>query len=91
MTINYGQGTAERASQGYILFITATTMVIVAGLFVMGRLTVRYRAQSLGVDDYLITCSLVCLHSGFEVNKLATANSWISFARLFLQFVSMKV
>ncbi|KAN0110877.1 hypothetical protein V8E51_007264 [Hyaloscypha variabilis] len=60
MTLNYGQGTPERPSQGWKLFITATVMVILAGFFVAGRLAVRIRSKMLGTDDYLICCSLFC-------------------------------
>lgn len=59
MAINYGQGTAERPSQGWKLFITATIMVIGAGFFVIARLAVRFRSKTFGWDDYTIVFSLV--------------------------------
>jgi hypothetical protein len=61
MTINYGQGTPERTSRGYVLFITATVMVIVSGLFVMARMGQRYKSQLFGWDDYTIAFSLVSI------------------------------
>ncbi|KFY03178.1 hypothetical protein O988_01662 [Pseudogymnoascus sp. VKM F-3808] len=60
MTINYGQGTPERPSKGYVLFITATVMVIVSGSFVMARMGQRYKSQLFGWDDYTIAFSLFC-------------------------------
>lgn len=59
MALNYGQGTIDRPSQGWKLFITATVMVIVAGFFVLGRLVVRYKSKLFGWDDYTIAFSLV--------------------------------
>ncbi|OBT68834.1 hypothetical protein VE03_02214 [Pseudogymnoascus sp. 23342-1-I1] len=60
MTINYGQGTPERPSKGYVLFITATVMVIVSGSFVMARIGQRYKSKLFGWDDYTIVFSLFC-------------------------------
>ncbi|KAH8651164.1 hypothetical protein BX600DRAFT_516754 [Xylariales sp. PMI_506] len=43
---------------GYVLFITSTTLVIVAGIFVLLRLWSRHTSGNLGVDDLTITASL---------------------------------
>ena len=61
MTINYGQGTPERPSKGYMLFITATVMVIMSGAFVMARMGQRYKSKLFGWDDYTIVVSLVSI------------------------------
>jgi hypothetical protein len=71
MTINYGQGTPERPSKGYVLFITATVMVIVSGSFVMARMGQRYKSQLFGWDDYTIAFSLVCM-GAFIALKILT-------------------
>lgn len=34
-------------------------MVIVSGFFVLGRLWVRYKGRTFGMDDYTIAASLV--------------------------------
>lgn len=59
MTLNYGQGTVDRPSQGWKLFMTATIMVILAGAFVIARLVVRLKSKLFGWDDYTIAFSLV--------------------------------
>ena len=54
-----GQGNSTTPDRGYELFITATVMVIVAGLFVLARVVVRVTTKQLGIDDYAIVLSLV--------------------------------
>ena len=65
MAINYGQGTPERPSQGWKLFITATVMVMLAGFFVASRLAVRLKSKLVGPDDYTIAFSLVSFYQDF--------------------------
>lgn len=72
MTINYGQGTPERPSKGYVLFITATVMVIVSGSFVTARMAQRYKSQLFGWDDYTIAFSLVSMGAFIALTKILT-------------------
>ena len=62
MAPNIGQGSGTTPDKGYELFITATVMVIVAGLFTAGRVAARLTNRQLGVDDYAIMLSLVRAH-----------------------------
>lgn len=59
MAPNIGQGSSTTPDRGYELFITATVMVIIAGLFVVTRVAVRLTSNKLGTDDYVIMLSLV--------------------------------
>ncbi|KAK2763950.1 hypothetical protein FQN54_009569 [Arachnomyces sp. PD_36] len=57
--MNYGQGDENKPSKGYQLYITALVMVLVAALFVAARLGTRFSKKKVGIDDYMITISLV--------------------------------
>lgn len=59
MAINYGQGDENEPSKGYELYITALVMVLVAAVFVAGRLATRFSNKKVGIDDYMIITSLV--------------------------------
>jgi hypothetical protein len=81
MDFNYGQGTPDKPSQGYILFITATVMVIVAGFFVIGRLLLRWHKKLFGMDDYTIVGALVCFppsDDGLQSNASVYYFGWLS-------------
>jgi hypothetical protein len=59
MTINAGHGIDGVPDRGYQLYIVSIAMVIVAGLFVIGRFAVRISKSGLGWDDYTIGAALV--------------------------------
>lgn len=46
-------------NQGWKLYITSLTMVLVAGVTVIARLATRYKFKALGWDDLAIVVSLV--------------------------------
>jgi hypothetical protein len=56
---NLGLGDANTPNQGYELYLTSLVMVLVAGLFVLGRLAARWTKRQFGMDDYTIILSLV--------------------------------
>ena len=58
---NVGLGDADAPSQGFELYVTSLVMVLVAGLFVLGRLAARWTKRQFGMDDYTIVLSLVRL------------------------------
>ena len=59
MGINYGQGDENEPSKGYQLYFAALVMVLIAALFVAARLGTRFSNKKVGIDDYMITASLV--------------------------------
>jgi len=59
MESNMGESDGGIPDQGYQLYITSLVMVLVAGLFVICRLVVRYIGRNPGFDDYVIIMSLV--------------------------------
>lgn len=61
MGLNIGLGDANTPNQGYELYIASLVMVLVAGLFVLGRLAARWTKRQFGMDDYAIILSLVRL------------------------------
>lgn len=58
---NVGLGDADTPNQGFELYVTSLVMVLVAGLFVLGRLAARWTKRQFGMDDYTIVLSLVSL------------------------------
>lgn len=58
--INYGQDTPGVPDRGYVLYITALVMVLVASLFVGARIGTRIHTSRVGVDDATIIAALVC-------------------------------
>jgi hypothetical protein len=55
----YGQTVDGILDRGYVLYITALVMVLVAALFVFARLASRMYAAQLGADDVTIGIALV--------------------------------
>lgn len=58
---NVGLGNADAPNRGFELYLTSLLMVLVAGLFVLGRLAARWTKRQFGMDDYTIVLSLVRL------------------------------
>ncbi|KAJ9206938.1 hypothetical protein C8Q69DRAFT_440212 [Paecilomyces variotii] len=58
--VNYGQSTPGVPDRGYVLYITALVMVLVASLFVGARIGSRIYTGRLGVDDATIIAALAC-------------------------------
>ena len=58
---NVGLGDADAPNRGFELYVTSLVMVLVAGLFVLGRLAARWTKRQFGMDDYTIILSLVRL------------------------------
>lgn len=56
---NVGLGNADAPNRGFELYVTSLVMVLVAGLFVLGRLAARWTKRQFGMDDYTIILSLV--------------------------------
>ena len=56
---NLGKGTPELPDRGWPLFIVSVVMVIISGLFVIGRLAFRLSRKAMGMDDYIIVLALV--------------------------------
>lgn len=52
-------GDQGEANRGHGLYITALVMVLVAGLFVLGRVAARWSKRQFGMDDYTIIAALV--------------------------------
>ena len=50
-------GDANTADRGHGLYVTA--LVLVAGLFVLGRMAARWSKRQFGMDDYTIVAALV--------------------------------
>ncbi len=59
---NVGKGTPELPDRGWPLFIVSIVMVIISGLFVLGRVAYRLSRKAMGVDDYVIILALVSKH-----------------------------
>lgn len=63
MGLNIGLGDADTPNRGYELYIASLAMVLVAGLFVLGRLAARWTKRQFGMDDYTIVLALVRLQA----------------------------
>ena len=63
MGLNIGLGDADTPNRGHELYIASLVMVLVAGLFVLGRLAARWTKRQFGMDDYSIVVSLVRLQN----------------------------
>ena len=61
MAVNDGSSTNGVPDRGIELYVVSIVMVIVAGLFVIGRLVARLTKNKLGWDDYTIIAALVRL------------------------------
>jgi hypothetical protein len=57
--IEYGQPEPGLPDRGYVLYITALVMVLVAAVFVFLRLASRFWTAKMGVDDITIIMALV--------------------------------
>ncbi|KAJ6154476.1 hypothetical protein N7485_012845 [Penicillium canescens] len=55
----YGQTVDGIPDRGYILYITALVMVLVAAVFVAARLWTRIATRQLGLDDICLVLALV--------------------------------
>lgn len=55
----YGQTVDDIPDRGYVLYITALVMVLVAALFVVARLSSRIYTTRMGADDVTIGIALV--------------------------------
>jgi|SRR4051812_38015774 hypothetical protein len=59
MMVFYGQTVDGIPDRGYILYITALVMVLVAAVFVAARLGTRIVTRQLGLDDICLGLALV--------------------------------
>jgi hypothetical protein len=63
----------EAPQRGTTLYIISVAMVVVAGLFVAARISVRLSklttSQGLGQDDYCVIASLVTLLLAMTLNR----------------------
>ncbi|KAL1859228.1 hypothetical protein Plec18170_002344 [Paecilomyces lecythidis] len=58
--VNYGQSTPGVPDRGYVLYITALVMVLVASVFVGARIGARIYTGRVGLDDATIIAALAC-------------------------------
>lgn len=61
MAYEIGLSTPEVPNRGFPLWLCSVLMVIIAGIFVLFRLAIRYHHRRLGSDDWMILASLVRL------------------------------
>lgn len=59
MVYEIGLSTPEVPNRGFPLWLCSVLMVIIAGIFVLSRLAIRYYHSRLGSDDWMILASLV--------------------------------
>ncbi|KAJ5171305.1 uncharacterized protein N7500_004088, partial [Penicillium coprophilum] len=59
MPYEIGLSTPDVPNRGFPLWICSVVMVIIAGLFVLSRLAIRFHHSHLGSDDWMILASLV--------------------------------
>ncbi|PLN78369.1 hypothetical protein BDW42DRAFT_202212 [Aspergillus taichungensis] len=59
MAYEIGLSTPEVPNRGFPLWVCSVVFVIVAGMFVMTRLAVRFHYRGLGTDDWMILASLI--------------------------------
>jgi hypothetical protein len=59
MGLNIGLPEGDVPNRGFELYLASLVMVLVAGLFVLGRLAARWTKSQFGMDDYTIVLSLV--------------------------------
>ncbi|EAU37567.1 predicted protein [Aspergillus terreus NIH2624] len=59
MPYEIGLSTPSVPNRGFTLWIWSVIMVILAGLFVLARLLIRFHNRCLGVDDWTILGSLI--------------------------------
>ncbi|KAL1963026.1 hypothetical protein VTN77DRAFT_8774 [Rasamsonia byssochlamydoides] len=74
--VNYGQPQGGVPDRGYVLYITALVMVLVAALFVFARLMSRFLTARIGVDDITIVIALVCSALLTATINLAVVNGY---------------
>ena len=59
MSWEIGLSTPTVPNRGFTLWIWSVTMIILAGLFVVTRLAIRFHNRRLGADDWTIFASMV--------------------------------
>ncbi|KAF9889910.1 hypothetical protein FE257_006782 [Aspergillus nanangensis] len=59
MTFEIGLSTPSVPNRGFTLWIWSVIMVILAGIFVIARLLIRFHNRRLGADDWTILVSLI--------------------------------
>lgn len=74
MAYEIGLSTPEVPNRGFPLWVCSVVFVIVAGMFVMTRLAVRFHYRGLGTDDWMILASLVGPRCKVEVEASANRN-----------------
>ncbi|KAJ5194221.1 hypothetical protein N7491_001557 [Penicillium cf. griseofulvum] len=70
MAYEIGLSTPDVPNRGFPLWVCSVVMVIIAGLFVLSRLAIRFHHSHLGSDDWMILASLV-IHRTLTHIKLA--------------------
>ena len=68
MGLNAGKGSPGLPDRGWPLYILSVVMVVVAGLFVLARVSTRLHKKQLGLDDYNIILALVRWNSPLEAS-----------------------
>lgn len=69
MGLNIGLPEGDVPNRGYELYLASLIMVLVAGLFVIGRLAARWTKSQFGMDDYTIVLSLVSFEGWWEAKR----------------------
>lgn len=80
MAYEIGLSTPEVPNRGFPLWVCSVVFVIVAGMFVMTRLAVRFHYRGLGTDDWMILASLVGSQCKFEVEASTNGNRSVRFS-----------
>lgn len=60
MSYEIGLATPDTPNRGFPLWLCSVLMVILAGIFVLLRLAIRFHRGRLGWDDWTILTSLIC-------------------------------
>ncbi|KAK5147205.1 hypothetical protein LTR04_000887 [Oleoguttula sp. CCFEE 6159] len=58
MALSLGSSAVEVPDRGWKLYVCAVAMVVVAGMFVVARVSTRVAMNGLGMDDYTIVTAL---------------------------------
>ncbi|KAJ6087661.1 hypothetical protein N7467_006575 [Penicillium canescens] len=95
MVYEIGLSTPEVPNRGFPLWLCSVLMeMIVAGIFVLSRLAIRYYHSRLGSDDWMILASLLAVHYGYgkhakdlSQHNRVTALKWFFGAQIMYKIV----
>lgn len=79
MAYEIGLSTPEVPNRGFPLWVCSVVFVIMAGMFVMTRLAIRFHYRGLGTDDWMILASLVGPRYKVEVEVSANRDRSLLF------------